>query len=94
MVPKPQLTAEIQNFKPSSLAQLKAKGTLIVRNTGTVEAQSFRVALYFHNKEGELKQTDTLTLGPLPPSQTLERSIKAKVDGIKSIRAEILSASP
>lgn len=92
--PKPQLTAEIQNFKPSSLAQLKAKGTLVVRNIGTAEAQSFQVALYFHNKEGELKQADTLTFGPLEPGQELSRPIKARVDGIKTLRAEILSVSP
>lgn len=92
--PQAQLTAEIQNFKPSSLAQLKAKGTLVVRNIGTVEARSFRIALYHHNKEGEIKQTDTLTLGPLAPGETLSRPIKASVDGIKSIRPEVLSISP
>ncbi len=92
--PKPQLIAEIQNFKPSSLAQLKAKGTLVVRNTGPAEARSFQVGLYFLNKEGEIKQADTLILGPLAPGQELSRPIKANADGIKSIRAEVLSVLP
>ncbi len=92
--PKPQLIAEIQNLKPSSLAQLKAKCTLVVRNVGTAEAQRFQVGLYFFDKEGQLKETDTLDLGPLPPGGELSRPIKAKADGIKSIRAEVLSVSP
>ena len=88
---QPVLSAEIVDFRPSSLAQAKAKGTLVVKNTGEVLAHAVQIVLLFLDKNGQLRDTDTLELPQIAPSQAVSHPVKARVEGIKKIQAEVIS---
>ncbi|GIV22872.1 MAG: hypothetical protein KatS3mg025_0531 [Bacteroidia bacterium] len=88
---QPVFSVEIVDFRPSSLAQAKAKGTLVVKNTGEVPAHAVQVVLFFLDKNGQLRDTDTLELPEIAASQAVSHPVKARVDGIKKIQAEVIS---
>lgn len=92
--PKPVIRTEIENFRESSLAQLRAKGTLIIRNTGEAEASSVAIILHFLNKKGKVEYTDTLYFARLKPGESISQAFQARVIGIKSVQAEVLSPRP
>lgn len=92
--PKPLIQTDIKDFKESSLAQLKAKGTLVVRNNGDGDANSVLLVLSFLNKRGEKEYSDTLQLPRLKAGESLTRPFQARVNGIKSVRVEVLSPRP
>lgn len=93
-VSKPRIETDIQNFKESSLAQLKAKGILVVRNVGQGEATAVTIALHFLDKKGNLEYTDTLTVSGLRAGESRSIAFQARVNGIKSVRVEVLSVLP
>ncbi|MCS7297195.1 MAG: serine/threonine protein kinase [Bacteroidia bacterium] len=92
--PKPVIQTEIQNFKPSSLVQAKAKGTLLIRNVGEGEANTVQVILFFLNKKGEIADTDTLRFTGIKAGEEVNYPFQARIGGIKSVRVELLTPSP
>lgn len=92
--PKPLIQTEIRDFKESSLAQLKAKGTLVVRNSGDGDAAAVVLIMRFFDKKGAEEYSDTLRLPALKAGESLTRPFQARVNGIKSVRVEVLSPRP
>ncbi|MCS7189305.1 MAG: hypothetical protein RMJ66_06515, partial [Bacteroidia bacterium] len=81
-------------FKPATLLNPKAKGTLIVANKGEAPASTIRILLSYLDKEKRVKQTDTLEIALLKPNEEASFPLKAPIDGVKEVTAQILSYAP
>ncbi|MCS7154060.1 MAG: hypothetical protein NZ989_08985, partial [Bacteroidia bacterium] len=91
---KAVIQTEIQNFKEGSLIHPKAKGMLMIRNIGNADASPAVIAIHFLNKKGAVEYTDTLRFEQIKAGESMTRSIQARVNGIKSLRVEVLFPRP
>lgn len=88
------IQTEVQNFKEGSLIHPKAKGTLLIRNAGDADASPVVIAVRFLNKKGGVEYTDTLRFDRIEAGKSINHPIQARVNGIKSLRVEVLFPHP